>query len=162
MTHPCRPCLAGAATAALYGLPAHNVQPGRFRVVWPPRRLRDVFPQCRPATVWTCAWHARGIWPISLYMALAVETEDLSMPAVAPLTALDDLIRGKAAGFVPKSKRMYGAMAGEDVAAVVAAFRETGSYAAAGRLLDERGIPTRRGGKWQWSMVSWVVQMAGA
>jgi hypothetical protein len=162
MTRPCRPCAAYAATAAHYDLPEHIVPSGRFRVAWPPRRLRSVFPQCRPATVETCKWHANGVWPISLYMALAVETFDATMPTVAPLSALDDLIRAKAAGFVAKSKRMYGAWPGEDVAAVLAAYRETrGNASAAGRLLDKRGVPTRGGAPWQPSMVAWIVTLQG-
>lgn len=83
------------------------------------------------------------------------------MPAVPPLTGLDDMLRAKAAGRVPKSKTMYGAWPGEDPAAVIAAWRETGSFAAAGRLLDKRGVPTRKGGLWQWSMVRWIVELAG-
>jgi hypothetical protein len=93
---------------------------------------------------------------------MLVETEDLCLPAVAPLSTLDDMLRAKAAGMVPKSRTMYGAWPGEDPAAVIAAYRETGSYAAAGRLLDKQGVPTRKGAPWQPSMVAWVITMAGA
>ena len=97
-----------------------------------------------------------------LHIDLADATEDLTMPAVAPLTGLDDMLRRKAAGAVPRSRTMYGAFAGEDPAAVIAAWRETGSYAAAGRLLDKRGVRTRKGAPWQPQMVAWIVELGGA
>ncbi len=42
----------------------------------------------------------------------------------------------------------YGEREGEDAEAVVAAYREAGSVMGAARLLNARGIPTRRGGPW--------------
>ena len=167
MTRPCRPCAAYAVKAALYGLQEHKVpQPGRFRIAWPPRGpwAGQVFGQCRyVAAIWTCADHRRwAVWPTELYVALMVETAAGAQDYAPVLTALDDQIRAKAAGMVPTSRTMYGARANEDVAAVVAAYRETGSYAAAGRLLDRQGVPTRKGAPWQPQMVAWVITMAGA
>jgi hypothetical protein len=43
---------------------------------------------------------------------------------------------------------MYGELPGEDVAAVLQAFGDAGSVIGAGRLLNERGIPTRQGRPW--------------
>ena len=160
MTRPCRPCTAYGVKAALYGLQEHKVQPGRVRVTWPPRGWwwDQVFGQCAAATVWTCADHRRwSVWPTELHVALMVETE--ASVAVPILTALDDQLRAKAAGFVPKSRSMYGGWPGEDPAAVVAAYRETGSYAAAGRLLDKQGVPTRKGAPWQPQTVAWIVEL---
>jgi hypothetical protein len=163
MTRQCRPCTAHAVKAALYGLQEHKVQPGRFRVAWPPRGYwsDQVFGQCVTATVWTCADHRRwSVWPTELVIALMTETEG-QHEAVPVLTALDDQLRAKAAGFVPQSRTMYGAWPGESREAVVAAYREAGSYAAAGRLLDAQGVPTRKGAPWQPSMVAWIVDLAG-
>lgn len=42
----------------------------------------------------------------------------------------------------------YGRKAGEDLEAVVDAFRETGGYRATAKLLTERGVPTRAGKPW--------------
>ncbi len=97
-----------------------------------------------------------------LYLELADATEDLTMPTVPALTALDDVLRAKAAGFVPQSRTMYGAWPGEDRAAVIAAYREVGTFAGAGRLLDKQGVPTRKGAPWQPQMVAWIVELAGA
>jgi hypothetical protein len=160
---PCRPCDVYAVQAAQYGLPLHKVQPARFRATWPPRGFwyDQLFDRCQKVTLWVCAKHARvALWPIGLTVALWAETEDLTMPAIPPLSALDDLLRAKAAGRVPKTKRMYGAWPGEDRAAVLAAFREAGTYAAAGRLLDERHVPSRGGRPWQPQSVAWIVELA--
>jgi DNA invertase Pin-like site-specific DNA recombinase len=56
----------------------------------------------------------------------------------------------------------YGERPGEDAATVVAAFREAGSYSAAAKLLNERGIRPRnsRRGVWWPSSVRVVVQRA--
>lgn len=42
----------------------------------------------------------------------------------------------------------YGRKPGEDVDALIDAFRETGGYRATARLLTERGVPTRAGRPW--------------
>jgi hypothetical protein len=164
VTPPCRPCAAYAAKAALYEQPEHRVQPGRFRAAFPPRGYfaDQVFNRCAPTTVDVCAAHRRwSVWPTELYLALMAETEAAGAFSPPALTALDDMLRAKAAGFVPKSRTSYGAWPGEDPAAVIAAWKETGSYAAAGRLLDKRGVPTRKGKPWQPSMVAWIVQLQG-
>jgi len=52
-----------------------------------------------------------------------------------------------------RSRHRYGEREGEDAAAVLAAFRETGSYSRAARVLNERGIKPRdaHAGKAWWS-----------
>jgi len=165
MTRQCAACAAYAVKAAQGKLPERKVQPGRFRVAWPPRGYwpDQVFGQCSAATVWTCADHRRwAVWPTELHVALMVENAAGAQDYAPALTALDDMLRAKAAGAVPRSRTMYGAWPGEDSAAVIAAYRETGSYAAAGRLLDKQGVRTRKGAPWQPQMVAWVVTMAGA
>jgi DNA invertase Pin-like site-specific DNA recombinase len=46
-------------------------------------------------------------------------------------------------------RERYGMRAGEDIALVVAAFKEAGSFHGAARLLTERGVPTRLGRPWR-------------
>ena len=55
----------------------------------------------------------------------------------------------------------YGSKPGESVAAVVAAFDENGSTHGAARLLNERHVPTRRGGKWVHGSVRAVLVRQG-
>jgi hypothetical protein len=57
-----------------------------------------------------------------------------------------------------RTRKLYGESEGEDAGAVMAAFREAGSYAGASRLLNERAIPTRDGGPWWAASVSVVVR----
>jgi DNA invertase Pin-like site-specific DNA recombinase len=56
----------------------------------------------------------------------------------------------------------YGAKAGEDPRAVVAAFLEAGSIRRAALLLNERGIPTRQGKPWGTTSVHDVLLREGA
>jgi DNA invertase Pin-like site-specific DNA recombinase len=62
--------------------------------------------------------------------------------------------RGESLRTVP----YYGEKEGEDAAAVLAAFREAGSYNGAARLLNERSVPTRRGRPWHASAVSVMIR----
>jgi DNA invertase Pin-like site-specific DNA recombinase len=57
-------------------------------------------------------------------------------------------------------QKPYGSLPGEDAQAVVAAFREAGSYHGAARLLIERGVPSRRahlGGEWVAGTVKRII-----
>ena len=55
--------------------------------------------------------------------------------------------------------RPYGEGEGEDVAAVVAAFEEAGSFDGAARLLNERGVPSRYNGSlWFGSVVATIMR----
>ncbi|MEA2536026.1 MAG: site-specific recombinase [Chloroflexota bacterium] len=56
----------------------------------------------------------------------------------------------------------YGERPGEDVDAVVAAYREAGSVLGAARLLNDRGVITRMGGRWSTTPVRDVLLRAGA
>lgn len=47
----------------------------------------------------------------------------------------------------------YGERDGEDVAAVLDAYKDAGSVIGAGRLLNERGVPTRQGRPWSTTTV---------
>ena len=51
----------------------------------------------------------------------------------------------------------YGERDGEDLAAVTDAFREAGSVLGAARLLNARGVPTRRGGLWSATTVRQIL-----
>jgi hypothetical protein len=53
-----------------------------------------------------------------------------------------------------RGQKNYGEMPGEDVAAVLAALDEAGSYNGAASLLNERQVPTRRAGSAGWSVRS--------
>lgn len=55
----------------------------------------------------------------------------------------------------------YGNLPGEDHAAVLAAFDEVGSANGAARLLNERGVPTRRGGVWTQPSVRQILVRVG-
>lgn len=55
--------------------------------------------------------------------------------------------------------RPYGEGVGEDVAAVLAAFHEAGSFDGAARLLNERGVPSRyEGSVWFGSVVATIMR----
>lgn len=55
----------------------------------------------------------------------------------------------------------YGRIEGEDIAPVIEAFREAGSFDGGARLLNDRGIPTRgRGGVWHGTSVAAIVRRA--
>ncbi|MDP8905497.1 MAG: recombinase family protein [Chloroflexota bacterium] len=56
--------------------------------------------------------------------------------------------RGDRIGQVP-----YGERPGEDLAAILTAYREAGSVIGAARLLNTRGVPTRNGGPWSTTPV---------
>lgn len=64
------------------------------------------------------------------------------------------LARGEKIG----TAKEYGQSPGEDAAAVLAAFREAGSYSAAAKLLNERGVRPRNGRAWWPSSVRVVVK----
>jgi DNA invertase Pin-like site-specific DNA recombinase len=56
----------------------------------------------------------------------------------------------------------YGEKPGEDVAAVLEAYRDAGSVLGAGRLLNERKVPTRTGRPWSTSALRDILQRHGA
>lgn len=56
----------------------------------------------------------------------------------------------------------YGERPGEDTAAVIAAYQEAGSVMGAGRLLNERKVPTRMGGPWATTSVRETLIRLGA
>jgi DNA invertase Pin-like site-specific DNA recombinase len=56
----------------------------------------------------------------------------------------------------------YGERPGEDLAAVLQAYRDAGSVIGAGRLLNERGIPTRQGRPWSTTSVREILQRHNA
>ena len=56
----------------------------------------------------------------------------------------------------------YGEKAGEDVAAVLQAYHDAGSVIGAGRLLNERGVPTRQGKPWSTTPVREILQRHNA
>lgn len=56
----------------------------------------------------------------------------------------------------------YGEKPGEDVAAVLAAYRDAGSVIGAGRLLNERGVPSRQGKPWSTTAVRGILQRHNA
>ena len=62
---------------------------------------------------------------------------------------VSEAIRAKVANGGHHGAPLYGAKPGEDVAAVEQAYRDAGSLSGAAHLLDERGIPSRRGGPWR-------------
>lgn len=64
------------------------------------------------------------------------------------------LARGEKIG----TAKEYGDKPGEDSAAVLAAFRETGNYSATARILNERGVKPRSGRAWWPSSVRVVVK----
>jgi DNA invertase Pin-like site-specific DNA recombinase len=55
----------------------------------------------------------------------------------------------------------YGEKPGEDVAVVLEAYRDAGSVLGAGRLLNERGVPTRMGGLWSTTSLREILQTHG-
>lgn len=55
----------------------------------------------------------------------------------------------------------YGEREGEDLPAVLQAYRDAGSVIGAGRLLNERGIPTRMGRPWSTTPVREILQRHG-
>jgi DNA invertase Pin-like site-specific DNA recombinase len=57
---------------------------------------------------------------------------------------------------------LYGEKPGEDVAAVLQAYRDAGSVVGAGRLLNERGVPTRQGKPWSTTPVREILQRHNA
>jgi DNA invertase Pin-like site-specific DNA recombinase len=56
----------------------------------------------------------------------------------------------------------YGGKDGEDVAAVLEAYRDAGSVIGAGRLLNQRGVPTRMGGAWSTTPLREILQRHNA
>ena len=56
----------------------------------------------------------------------------------------------------------YGERPGESVQAVLAAYRDAGSVIGAGRLLNERGVPTRTGRPWSTSSLRDILQRHNA
>jgi DNA invertase Pin-like site-specific DNA recombinase len=64
-----------------------------------------------------------------------------------------DNIRARSANGERHGEPPYGAHEGESVEAVADAYRQTGSLHGAARLLDEWGIPTRRGNGWRRASV---------
>jgi hypothetical protein len=56
----------------------------------------------------------------------------------------------------------YGGKDGEDVAAVMEAYRDAGSVIGAGRLLNDRGVPTRQGRPWSTTPVREILQRHNA
>ncbi|MBF6606812.1 MAG: hypothetical protein IVW53_14685, partial [Chloroflexi bacterium] len=56
----------------------------------------------------------------------------------------------------------YGERPGEDVGAVVAAYKDAGSIMGAARLLNGRGLPTRMGGPWSTVSVRAILIRLGA
>lgn len=52
----------------------------------------------------------------------------------------------------------YGTLPGEDLQAVLDAFREAGGYNGAARLLNERGVAPRRGTQWESTSVGRIVR----
>jgi DNA invertase Pin-like site-specific DNA recombinase len=56
----------------------------------------------------------------------------------------------RSANGLHNGSRFYGTGEGDDPEAVLAAFREGGSYRKAAQLLNERGVPTRYAGKRWW------------
>jgi hypothetical protein len=55
----------------------------------------------------------------------------------------------------------YGEKPGEDVAAVLEAYRDAGSVIGAGRLLNQRGVPTRQGRPWSTTPLREILQRHG-
>jgi len=67
--------------------------------------------------------------------------------------------RAKDPGWRGPGNRPYGEGEGEDVTAVVDAFREAGSFDGAARLLNERGVPSRYNGSlWFGSVVATIMR----
>lgn len=64
--------------------------------------------------------------------------------------------RGARLGVAP-----YGALPGESIEPIVAAFRETGSCYGAARILNAAGSRTRRGGLWTSKVVGDILERAG-
>jgi DNA invertase Pin-like site-specific DNA recombinase len=56
----------------------------------------------------------------------------------------------------------YGDLPGEDLAAVVAAYKEAGSVLGAARLLNVRGVPTRQGRPWSTTPVRELLLRTGS
>jgi DNA invertase Pin-like site-specific DNA recombinase len=56
----------------------------------------------------------------------------------------------------------YGEKPGEDLAAVLQAYDDAGSVIGAGRLLNERGVPTRQGKPWSTTPVREILQRHNA
>jgi DNA invertase Pin-like site-specific DNA recombinase len=55
----------------------------------------------------------------------------------------------------------YGEKPGEDLAAVLEAYRDAGSVIGAGRLLNSRGVPTRQGRPWSTTPLREILQRHG-
>jgi DNA invertase Pin-like site-specific DNA recombinase len=55
----------------------------------------------------------------------------------------------------------YGGKDGEDLAAVLDAYKDAGSVIGAGRLLNERGVPTRQGRPWSTTPVREILNRHG-
>jgi hypothetical protein len=76
---------------------------------------------------------------------------------MASKRAKEQVLARRAKG-LPIGRPPYGGMPGEDAGAVIAAFDETGSYHAAARLLNDRGVPTRTGGLWSGKTIHQIVR----
>lgn len=57
-------------------------------------------------------------------------------------------------------RRPYGATPGEDLPAVIAAFREARSFAGAATLLNDRNVRSQRGGRWEETTVRRIIRWA--
>ena len=93
-----------------------------------------------------------------LFYFQAMQNEGYSAQATQKRRATVAKLRERGVKMGPE---FYGAKPGEDIAAVIAAFEETGSTHGAARLLNERGVPTRRGGKWVHGSVRAVLVRHG-
>jgi hypothetical protein len=149
---PCRPCEAFAASGESLG-PIRTIQRATGTVPWPPASLAAIYPQSRPVNVPTCPQHERwALWPISLHTALYREAQDLTLPALAVESSLEAALRLKRdreMGGRIAHRHGYGSLPGQSIEALIAAYREAGSYEGAARLLDERKVRTWKGGKWR-------------
>lgn len=93
-----------------------------------------------------------------LFYFQAMQNEGYSRQATQKRRATVTKLRERGVKMGPE---FYGAKPGEDIAAVLSAFEETGSTHGAARLLNGRGVPTRRGGKWVHGSVRAVLVREG-
>lgn len=103
----------------------------------------------------------------SMFHFAAVQNEAAlrSMEKKAKATTARRRARGDALGIAPYGWRLVKGRKERDpsepIEPLAEAFRETGSYFAAARLLNERGVRTRRGAEWTSRVVGMVLRREG-
>lgn len=95
--------------------------------------------------------------PVGKFTMTALSGANTLLRDMASKRAREQVADRKARG-LPIGLPPFGELPGEDATAVLAAFDQAGSYHEAARVLNERGIPTRRGGQWSGRTVWRIVQ----